>query len=765
MKIQRIIIGLGLLLILITTFSFLSIRGEYQKQLYVTTAEIAGMEKIAQIHHVSIMLKDVRGSSQFEDRLIAQIRNQLSIFPEVVQFKLQELGQEELQLIFKQIIDQELQLPQAERFNKYSYLINELDQMQFEISDTSFLLFEPERDPYFLMLLSVSEMTKMTEQIGKIRGAGTAQMVSLLEDSNNRFLLKNNYELLKLTLLNSQKIINKLSESSQRIILPEFDPLTQELKDLSQLLSSELANVSQEAFFLKVSESLKHANHLFKTTKKLLIEKLELRKSKLESKMVINDLVYFTMLIGMALAIFLVYRKFNQDLEKKNIDDIRNSFIKKLQNSLISITNLKDICDQSLASLIKEFGGLSGSIYLWHEKNHRLYLGATYGTGYSQIKHQLKAHESLIGETLLSSKINILDVKDKIEVGGVFIGVETLIILPLITFDKKVGVIQILFLKKTSQDQIDFLNEIGHIFSSHIYKSQQENDAQEYVKQIDRNILFSKTDLKGRIIDVSQEFCNLSQYSKEELIGQTHQIIRHPDSPKALFEDLWRTIKKGEVWRGEIKNKAKDGSFYWVQSTISPDYDLYGNIIGFSSIRHNISDKKKIEMLSITDPLTGLFNRRHFDDVFVKQLAIAKRYNRVLNFALIDIDHFKQYNDVYGHQAGDEALKSVASSLKESLKRPDDYVFRLGGEEFGLMFYTKDAKRALHKSNQIIQAIEHLNIAHRENSASNYVTISMGLYTLESPETHSLEDIYKQADDALYQAKEQGRNQIVEVLP
>jgi len=278
---------------------------------------------------------------------------------------------------------------------------------------------------------------------------------------------------------------------------------------------------------------------------------------------------------------------------------------------------------------------------------------------------------------------------------------------------------------------------------------------------MDKNVLISKTDNYGTIIDVSQEYCNISQYPKEELIGQNHRIINHSDMPKETFKDLWKTISSGLIWNGEIKNRAKDGSFYWVDSMISPDYDLYGNIVGYTSIRHDITDKKKIEILSITDALTGLFNRRHFDTLFGQQIAIAKRNKENLFFSIMDIDHFKQYNDTYGHQEGGKTLKSVATALKNLFKRPDDYVFRLGGgEEFGVLYFSKPKENSLIHANIVREAVEKLSIIHSGNSASKYVTISMGIYTIVPENIKTEQDIYNLADKALYVAKENGRNRV-----
>ncbi len=116
--------------------------------------------------------------------------------------------------------------------------------------------------------------------------------------------------------------------------------------------------------------------------------------------------------------------------------------------------------------------------------------------------------------------------------------------------------------------------------------------------EFDANIIASKTDLHGRITHVSKAFCDICQYSEEELLGKPHSIVRHPDVPKEAFVDLWKTLQAGNTWRGEVKNLKKDGGFYWVDATIFPEFDKNGKIKGYSAIRHDITAQKEVENLT-----------------------------------------------------------------------------------------------------------------------------------------------------------------------
>lgn len=113
----------------------------------------------------------------------------------------------------------------------------------------------------------------------------------------------------------------------------------------------------------------------------------------------------------------------------------------------------------------------------------------------------------------------------------------------------------------------------------------------------DKNVIFSATDVNGRIVYVSDAFCKISQYSADELIGKNHNIVRHPDTSEEVFKNMWKRLLNGENWSGEIKNRAKDGSDYWVFANIEPYFDTNGKHIGYHALRHNITDQKKVEKL------------------------------------------------------------------------------------------------------------------------------------------------------------------------
>ncbi len=280
-----------------------------------------------------------------------------------------------------------------------------------------------------------------------------------------------------------------------------------------------------------------------------------------------------------------------------------------------------------------------------------------------------------------------------------------------------------------------------------------------YIELVDKNVIISTTDADGNIITISEAFCEVSGYTKEELSGRSHNILKDSNTPKETYQNLWKSILSGEVWRGELKNRKKDGSFYWIDSIITPNLDECENIIGYTAIIKDVTDKKIIEEISITDGLTELYNRRHFSDILPREMHRTKRDNKYLAFLFMDVDNFKKYNDTYGHQDGDNVLKQIGLILKNSTHRGSDFAFRLGGEEFGLIFSDLNPKDALKFSNKIRTDIENLKIEHNKN-VSKYVTASMGLIVLKNNFINE-DELYKLADDTLYLAKESGRNRVI----
>ncbi len=183
----------------------------------------------------------------------------------------------------------------------------------------------------------------------------------------------------------------------------------------------------------------------------------------------------------------------------------------------------------------------------------------------------------------------------------------------------------------------------------------------------------------------------------------------------------------------------------------------------FNMLLHHIRTERdlssKLELLSETDHLTGLRNRRSFEKDFYRELNRAKRDDKYLSFIILDVDFFKRYNDTYGHEMGDIALKRVAEVVQQTMSRASDCVFRLGGEEFGAVVTSDSDGAAALLAEKLCAGIEALNIAHESSEiSSKRLTVSIGVCERRAEEIGGIVDLYRFADEALYAAKENGRN-------
>jgi len=284
----------------------------------------------------------------------------------------------------------------------------------------------------------------------------------------------------------------------------------------------------------------------------------------------------------------------------------------------------------------------------------------------------------------------------------------------------------------------------------------------EFNKIIDNHVIVSYTDCDGIITDISKAFCLVCGYEKSELVGKSHDIIRDYKETN-LFKELWESISSDNQWNGEFKNRKKDGTPFWIDVSIAPYYSFKGEKLGYIMVAKDITDRKTVEKLSITDALTNLYNRRFFDEIFQKELSYAIREKNKFCLFMCDIDNFKNYNDMYGHQMGDKALITISKKLKSYFNRAGDFVFRVGGEEFAAILNIKNSDNIDSFIVKLLENIEDLNIEHKGNHPFGVLTISCGVIVADFTQTgksFSTDDIYKMVDDELYKAKRDGKNRV-----
>lgn len=179
------------------------------------------------------------------------------------------------------------------------------------------------------------------------------------------------------------------------------------------------------------------------------------------------------------------------------------------------------------------------------------------------------------------------------------------------------------------------------------------------------------------------------------------------------------------------------------------------------ALRMSFLERRLLNELAERDGLTGLYNRRIFDNFMRRLWRQSRREESTIEIVLIDIDYFKIYNDLYGHQVGDDTLKKVAQCIASCAKRPFDFCARYGGEEFALVLYSPPPEFAQSVPEQIRQSVMELSIPHEGSQVASFVTVSVGVAVARPGSGRSLVGAIQAADEALYEAKRKGRNRIV----
>jgi diguanylate cyclase (GGDEF)-like protein/PAS domain S-box-containing protein len=265
--------------------------------------------------------------------------------------------------------------------------------------------------------------------------------------------------------------------------------------------------------------------------------------------------------------------------------------------------------------------------------------------------------------------------------------------------------------------------------------------------------IYSK-DVSGRYTFVNKMASDLFGCKPEDIVGQTDEKIFH--SAETRRND-WKVLVNGERVEAEERNIiAATGETRMFWSVKMPMYDDSGTIIGLSGVSTDITEvvemKQEYQRLASTDPLTGLINRRAFLGAVKNEVYRVARYRASLSLAVIDIDYFKNVNDMYGHNTGDEVLVQLSSLLKKQI-RDSDVVARWGGEEFVVLAPEAGLQSIKNMAEKIRQSVQS-----EKFPGVGKITCSIGVAQLEQGE--SFESFFNRADEALYSAKDNGRNQV-----
>jgi len=245
----------------------------------------------------------------------------------------------------------------------------------------------------------------------------------------------------------------------------------------------------------------------------------------------------------------------------------------------------------------------------------------------------------------------------------------------------------------------------------------------------------------------------------------------HPEDQKWVVDFCVTQSKSGIDHEADYRAKTKEGNFVWIRDVVHVVRDVSGEVEALVGFMFDISERKETEQklldlqkeledLSFKDGLTGIYNRRMFDSIIEQEWLQSHRNKQPLSVLLIDIDFFKQFNDLYGHIKGDDCLRQVAETLSDAATRARDFFARFGGEEFVMVLPEADALAVQKVAERCQKLILKLQIPHQHSEVSQLLTISIGTGTITPSDSDNLMDFIDAVDQALYLSKQKGRNQI-----
>ena len=268
------------------------------------------------------------------------------------------------------------------------------------------------------------------------------------------------------------------------------------------------------------------------------------------------------------------------------------------------------------------------------------------------------------------------------------------------------------------------------------------------------------TDTSGRITFVNAAFCRTTGYSPAEALGLNPRFLKSGQTPLAVYHDLWSSLSAGRAWRGELRNRKKNGELYWEDASISPVVDAAGRPSHYLAVKDDITLRKQAEAevarLATTDPLTGVANRRRFLEQLGMELDRVRRLGDPATLLMLDVDHFKSVNDTHGHAAGDAVLQHLAELSRLGLRRIDLFG-RLGGEEFAILLPGTDRAGAQLFAERFRRQVADTPAQTARGAIP--VTVSIGIAEL-GPADPDPDGPLARADAALYRAKQAGRNRV-----
>ncbi|ABC22453.1 diguanylate cyclase domain-containing protein [Rhodospirillum rubrum] len=266
------------------------------------------------------------------------------------------------------------------------------------------------------------------------------------------------------------------------------------------------------------------------------------------------------------------------------------------------------------------------------------------------------------------------------------------------------------------------------------------------------------TDAHGVVVRVNPAFLDVTGYGADEVVGRMAPFLRSDVHDGDFYRDIWKRLGETSTWEGEIWTRRRNGEIApdWlrINGVTDPSGGVVGYVVVFSDITFRRRAEEELVRQATTDPLTGLPNRALFQKLLVSGLERARRYDRHLGLLFVDIDGFKQVNDRFGHEGGDEVLREVARRLRRAV-RVSDEVARLGGDEFTLLL--SEVKAESDVETVAAKVVQVLGEAFSIEDQPLVLSASVGV-ALSPADGRDAESLLRAADEAMYRAKRGGKN-------
>ncbi len=268
-------------------------------------------------------------------------------------------------------------------------------------------------------------------------------------------------------------------------------------------------------------------------------------------------------------------------------------------------------------------------------------------------------------------------------------------------------------------------------------------------------------DVLGNIVDCNKSYLNLSGWDKSKLIGQNIEFSRRGLNSPEVISDMWENLKRKQVWEGDLINRTFDGKVFDERTIVTPMISGDGSLLGFYSVKKDITELKNLDRKAKFDDLTGLHNRFYFEYNFDKVLEKSEDLGEFVGLLFMDLDGFKMANDTIGHSYGDKLLVEAANRFKQTA-RSGDLIGRFGGDEFVYCVSGFRTQQSLLNACEIVskRIISSINSPINIEGFKPYnLGISIGVSCLPNPKLDFCkESLIETADHAMYQAKHSGKN-------